>query len=153
MVVSFFGHSSLSPQEEIIIEEKLLKVLEKELANVDEIKFHLGGYGCFNKIALKCCKKYANKFKNAKIYYITPYISNEHRERYAWWFEETDYSIYPELERVPLKFCITKRNEWMINKADLIIIYVTRPASNSAKIFEKIKRSKKRFINLGNYNG
>ena len=37
-----------------------------------------------------------------------------------------DEIIYPEIESVPPRYAIIKRNKWMVEKADCIIVYVNR---------------------------
>lgn len=36
---------------------------------------------------------------------------------------EYDYLLYPSIENVPYRFAIAKRNEWMVEQADIIVSY------------------------------
>jgi len=62
-----------------------------------------------------------------------------------------DTSIYPPIENVPPKFAISKRNEWMMISADLIIAYVNRSYGGAYKSLQVAKRRKKKIINICNF--
>ena len=59
-----------------------------------------------------------------------------------------DTSIYPPIENVPLKFAISKRNEWMMTNADIIIAFVNRGYGGAYKSLQAAKRRKKKIINI-----
>ena len=54
----------------------------------------------------------------------------------------------PPLESVPPRFAIRKRNEWMVNQADLIVSYVRRSFGGAAGALDFALRKKKRIIHL-----
>ncbi len=153
MIISFFGHSSIPYYDEENLENKVYEILETELKDVKTIKLYLGGYGRFSTIALKSCLRFKKIRPDALTYYITPYITESHFTRCKEWFRITDNSIYPPLEKVPKRLAIVRRNNWMINHSDLIILFVDHTASYAGKILEQVIKSKKRFINIGKYNG
>lgn len=148
MIVSFFGHREVSDMDES--ESKLYEVIKTELWNIDEVDFYLGGYGKFSKVALKCCSRFKLFHPNAKFIYVTPYLSANHMEKYAW-FKSVDETIYPPLEKIPRRFAIVERNKWMIRQSNLVIVYVNHPASYSVKFLKYAHKIKKRYINLGSY--
>ena len=59
-----------------------------------------------------------------------------------------DSVIYPPLEKVPPRAAIVKRNEWMIEKADLIIAYVKQTYGGAYKALQYAHKRKKMMINL-----
>ena len=65
-------------------------------------------------------------------------------------FKEYDSSIYPPLEGVPYKLAIIKRNEWMIDKADLIVAYVNTEYGGARRALTYARRRNKSIINLVN---
>lgn len=121
MIISFFGHSKFISNKED--ETIVLKIIKQEAAG-KPVEFYLGGYGNFDEFAKKCAKKYKEEYNNTKIYFITPYINKWLDIRKEYFEKEYDGIIYPPLENVPLKFAISRRNEWIINKSDYIIAYV-----------------------------
>ena len=59
-----------------------------------------------------------------------------------------DSIVYPPIEKTPPRFAISKRNEWMISKADLVIAYVSRTYGGAYQTLQFARRKKKRVINL-----
>ncbi|MBQ3489992.1 MAG: hypothetical protein IJA86_05345 [Clostridia bacterium] len=59
-----------------------------------------------------------------------------------------DTSIYPPIEQVPPRFAISKRNEWMMANADLIIAYVNHEYGGAYQSLRVAKRKKKKIINI-----
>lgn len=153
MIISFFGHSKIYYEDEEIIKNKILEILQNELRGFTDIRFYIGGYGDFNRLALNCCREFKKLRPSATTYYILPYLDKEHTEQNKFWLENTDDSIYPPLEKVPKRYAIIERNKWIIYNSDLVILYLNYPASNTSKLAELIVKSKKRYINLGSYNG
>jgi uncharacterized phage-like protein YoqJ len=59
-----------------------------------------------------------------------------------------DTTCTPLLENVIPRFAISKRNEWMIDKADLIIAFVNHEYGGAQKTLKYAQRKKKRIIYL-----
>lgn len=121
MIITFCGHSKYS--EGATDESKLLTLFD-ELSNGEDITFYLGGYGDFDAFCKKCAKQYKALHPNAKLLFITPYLDKWLDDRREYLQREYDGIIYPEIENVPLRYAISKRNEWMVREADHVIAYV-----------------------------
>ncbi|MDE7079396.1 MAG: hypothetical protein K2O95_04690 [Clostridia bacterium] len=146
MIITFCGHSKLTDCDGI--SEKVFEVL-KNIKSDKEVYFYLGGYGSFDALAAICCKRYKEIYKNAKLFFITPYLDDVYlKNRECSVYDET---IYPEIENVPLKFAISKRNKWMVDNSDLLIAYVNFSWGGAVKTLEYAHRKNKAYINLGNY--
>ena len=117
MIITFCGHSNYSSSLE---DEKLLLKLIETVACGKQVNFYIGGYGSFDSFALKCVRKYKQYHKDSKLVFVTPYIDNWLNVRREVFEKNYDEIIYPEIENVPKKFAIIKRNEWMIDKADYV---------------------------------
>ena len=62
-----------------------------------------------------------------------------------------DYSdtIYPEiLAKTPYKFAIVKRNMWMTDRADFVVVYVKNPAGCAKKFKDAAEKKNKIVLNL-----
>ena len=141
MIVTFCGHSKYFISEEDKLE--ILDILEKEGA--EEITFYLGGYGAFDSAAFDCAKRYQKSHPKSQLVFITPYPHYGKTEGASDIYDEI---IYPEIENVPPKFAIVKRNEWMMKNADLVIAYILHDWGGAYKAFQVAKREKKRIINI-----
>lgn len=145
MTITFCGHSNFSFDN--TVKEKLRELLLQKIRKNHACKFYLGGYGDFDSLCLSILKELKVQFPNIELLFITPYLDDNYSKL------ETaklyyDGIIYPPLENVPRRFCISKRNEWMVNEADLVIAFVKYSWGGAAKTLEYVKRKKVKFFNL-----
>ena len=145
MTITFCGHSNFLFDN--TVKEKLRELLLQEIRKNPACKFYLGGYGDFDSLCLNILKELKIQFPNIESLFITPYLDDNYSKL------ETaklyyDGIIYPPLENVPRRFCISKRNEWMVDEADLVIAFVKYSWGGAAKTLEYAKRKKVDFFNL-----
>lgn len=141
MIVTFVGHSHYL-EDSIDLQEVLLREIKGK-----EVEFYVGGYGKFDDFALKTVLNYKKTYSNAKVYFITPYLYKGYSK--TEYFKNTvDGIIFPEIEKVPPKYAIIKRNEWMIDKADLVIAFVKFSWGGARRTLDYAKKKKKKIINL-----
>lgn len=145
MIISFFGHSRCSISD--LSEQEIISTIENVAGN-NYVEFFLGMYGDFDAFAYRCTEKYREIHPNSKLVFVTPYIHENYclledaKERF-------DEVIYPELENVPKRYAIIKRNEYMIDESDFIIFYVTNHFGGGAyRALEYAKHKKKQYINI-----
>ena len=148
MIISFAGHSSVSQGEKLceLVKEQIIKNANAD----DSITFYLGGYGDFDEICARACRELKRAYKRIELVYVMPYITASEQEKVKEMIEYGlyDSSIYPPIETVPPKFAITKRNEWMVSNADLIIAFVKHNYGGAYKTLTWAKRKNKKIINL-----
>ena len=63
-------------------------------------------------------------------------------------FFDCVYNVYPPIEKTPPRFAISKRNEWMMANADLIIAYVNHTYGGAYKSLGIAVQRKKKIINI-----
>ena len=143
MIVTFCGHSQFAKAEKY--EDKLLSLLESIVRN-SPTEFFLGGYGAFDDFAYRCCKKYQMTHSNTKLIYITPYLPRENqlKDKAA----QYDAIIYPEIESAPPRYAISHRNRWMVEKADLVICFITHRSSGAYQAYRHAIGKSKTVFNL-----
>ena len=148
MIITFIGHSVISFHDDV--KNAVKEQIRKNIANADSVTCYLGGYGDFDNIGLCACKELKQERADIELVYVTPYISlsEQLKIKKLQEFGYCDFSLYPPIENVPLKFAIVKRNEWMIMNADLIIAYVNREYGGAYKALQFAKRKKRRIINI-----
>ncbi len=124
------------------VKEKLYLEVEKLILNgADEFLF--GGYGEFDLLSARMIKQFKKKYPNIKSVLVVPYLDND------WDRELYDCSEYPPIENVPRRFAIIKRNEYMVNIADIVIAYVKFKTGGAWKTYSFATRKRKEVINLG----
>ena len=137
---TFFGHNEIGIGADI--RARLYSVVEQEIQNGADI-FYLGGYGHFDTMAAKTVWELKKKYSHIRSVLVLAYLNREVDMKY---YDET---TYPPLENVPLRYAISKRNEWMVTQADTIIAYVTHGWGGAAQTLQYARRKHKRIINLG----
>ncbi len=135
-VCTFFGHRD-SP--EYIYDR--LKTAIIDLIKTEKVKnFLVGNNGFFDAFVYKALKEIS---KNYEIRYniVLAYLP---KDTYI-----PENSILPDgFESFPPKFAIDRRNEYMLNKSDYVICYVTHYLGGSGKFVEMAIKKNKTIINL-----
>ena len=63
--------------------------------------------------------------------------------------EGYDETVYPPLESVPRRYVILRRNEWMIQRCDVLVAYVTHGWGGAAKTLAYARKRKKTILAYG----
>ena len=144
MIITCCGHSSYSFSEEQI--KLISNTFELLLKTGENCSFYLGRYGDFDLTCHACLTSLKNKYSNLTLVFVTPYIDcNYTKLKTA--KDYYDQVIYPPLETVPKKLCIIRRNEWMVDQADLVISFV-KYRGGAEKTLNYAIRKKKKIIDL-----
>ncbi len=148
MIIAFAGHSFVSSSNRV--KEMVKEQIRNSIIDVSHITCYLGGYGDFDEICALACRELKQEYDGIEVIYVTPYITlseqTKIREMQSWGVCDT--SIYPPIEKVPLRFAISKRNEWMMANADLIIAYINHSYGGAYKSLQVAKWKKKKIINI-----
>ena len=140
MTVTFCGHSNLYDSDGTI-GAKLVEVLEQLVAEGAD-QFYLGGYGSFDALAAKTVKDLQKAHPQIHSTLVLPYLNRQYNEKLY------DDTTYPPLEEVPRRYAISRRNEWMVDQADVVVSYVDHGWGGAAKTLEYAQRKKKRIISV-----
>ena len=139
MVVTFCGHRDVYDRE--AVSQKLSAVL-RDLIDEGANSFLLGGYGNFDSIAASVVRDLKKEFPGVRSTLVIPYLDREFNK------DLYDDSTYPPLEHVPRRFAISRRNEWMVNQADVVVSYVRHGWGGAASTLRYAERKKKRIISV-----
>lgn len=133
---SFIGHKSC-PSE---IRNRLLDVLEQLIINEKVDKFYVGTQGGFDKLGYEVLCELEVKYK-INVFVVLAYLDKKHVNVYY----KSEKTIYPdELTKVPLRYAIRKRNSYMINNSEYVIVYLNNQFSNTYGNVEEAIKKKKR---------
>ena len=144
MIVTFCGHRDFVETAEA--ENQLTIFLEKYARENVRLVCYNGGYGNFDYFAAKCVQRMQEQYSNILNCLVLPYIDQPFLERIEIFKNHFDETIYPPLESVPRKYAIIRRNEWMVDSADIVIAYVTYSWGGAARTLEYAKRKNKNII-------
>ena len=139
MLVTFCGHIHVANSDTVA--NNLQKVIFDLIAEgADE--FYLGGYGEFDSMAAAAVRKAKSLHPHIRSILVIPYLGRDYDPMYY------DGSVYPPLETVPRRYAISKRNEWMVVNADVVVSCVTHGWGGAATTLAYAKRKKKRIISV-----
>ena len=147
LIITFCGHAEVGENKEIL-RESVLSVIESNVGEEDVV-FYLGGYGDFDGIAQDACKVFQLRHPSSRLVFVTPYLDQSYLDNRAFQLTQYDEIVFPEIENCLPKYAISKRNEWLVRKSDLVIAYVNYGWGGAAKTLTYAKKKGKLFINLG----
>lgn len=137
MIVTFCGHREVQEPEKV--RNWLYETVERLILDGADC-FYLGGYGQFDSMAADVVRELKQKYKHITSVLVLPYID---REYYASGYDE---SIYPPLENVPRRYAISRRNDYMVDNADVVVTYVVFSFGGAYKTMRYAERKRKRVI-------
>lgn len=148
MTISFAGHAFICSGNSV--KELVKEQIENNIDGEESVVCFLGGYGQFDDICAYACRELKQKYSKIQLVYVTPYMSLSDQIRIIELKKQGMYDevLYPPIEKVPLKFAISKRNNWMVENSDLVIAYVNHSFGGAYKTLQSAKRKKKRIINI-----
>lgn len=146
MILTFCGHSDFIRNDEY--ERLLLEYFNTKIGN-SSAEFYLGGYGAFDSFAYECARKYKADHPFVRLIYVTPYLSASYQKgRLKYINDLYDEILYPDLENVPQKYAIIKRNQWMAEASDIVVSYVKHGFGGAYKMYAYAMKKGKDIFNL-----
>ena len=141
MMCTFLGHHDVQSN----IREALKKVIIELIQNgVNE--FVVGNNGKFDFYAQEILFELQNRGEKINISIALSHIDEESLTN------NQGFTVFPDvLEKCLPRFAISKRNDWMIKKSQIAVVYLAQNFSNTSKWVEKAKRRKLKIININDY--
>ena len=139
MVVTFCGHRDVICSDDL---KRQLKFILCDLILEGADTFLLGGYGSFDFMAAMTVRELKSTYPHIRSTLILAYLNRDYNE------DLYDDTIYPPLERVPLRYAISQRNRWMVDAADVVVSCVTHSYGDAAPPLRYAEQKNKRIIRL-----
>lgn len=137
MVITFCGHDNVEDINKV--RDWLRNVLDQFIYQ-ENVICYLGGYGGFDRLAASVVRQKQKANPTMKAVFVIPYLNRKYDE------SGYNYTLFPPLESVPPRFAISKRNEWMVAQADIVIAYVTHDWGGAAKMLEYARVKRKHVV-------
>lgn len=134
MIVTFCGHSKLNKPDGF---SKWLDIILPSLIEGGATTFYLGGYGDFDALAASAVRKQKKTYPHIELTLVLAYLDRDIDTSYY------DDSTYPPLEKVPPRYAILRRNEWMVSASDVVVSGVTHSWGGAARTLEFAQRKNK----------
>ena len=137
MTITFFGHRDTPAYVQTVLENTIKRLL----ASYPHLHFLIGNQGAFDNMALRTVADLAKCYPQITYDVVLAYLPQG--------TATIPHSIYPEeLEEVPKRFAISKRNNWLIAKSDGAIAYVIRSYGGAAQTKRMAERKGMPIYNL-----
>jgi len=148
MIITFVGHGQMRITNELT--KKLISAIKDNVRAQEQVSFYCGGYGDFDEHCAYVCREIKKELANCELVFVTPYITTSQQKKMKYYIDNRLYDsvLYPPIEKALPRFAITKRNEWMVSCADLVISCVFRTYGGAYKTLQYARRKKKRIIDL-----
>ena len=137
MIVTFCGHREVHEPEKV---KGWLEEVVDRLIHDGADTFYLGGYGQFDALAAAVVHEKKERYPQIRSMLVLPYLGREYD---ASAYDET---LYPPLENVPRRYAISKRNEYMVDHADIVVAFVIYSFGGAYKTLCHGERKGKRVI-------
>lgn len=145
MIVTFCGHREVQEPERV--RKWLYETVEGLIVEGVDC-FFLGGYGQFDSMAADVVRELRDKYPHIRSVLVLPYLDREYDA------SGYDESIYPPIENVPRRYAISRRNEYMVDAADIVVAYVIYGFGGASTTLKYAKRNNKRIVRfLATENG
>lgn len=118
--IAFIGHREIYGQYRL--ENKIENIIREKLHIKEYVELYVGRNGDFD-ISVASATKRAQEalgHQNSSLILLQPYPMKDD-EYYEKFYDEVWYPVDPKTHP---KAAITKRNQWMIDNADLLVAYV-----------------------------
>ena len=150
LTVSLFGHRII--EDHITVESKLYELLRiiMQKENI-EVEFLVGKNGDFDLMAASVIRKLKKETgnENAFLTLVLPYETAELRNN-----TESFESYYDSIEiceasaNQNFKYAIVARNRDMIDRSDMVVVYVKNESGGAYQALKYAEKNQKRIINL-----
>ena len=127
---SGFGHRVLLMD----IEKPLREVLERLAAEEGVTEFYTGGMGEFDELFARTVWSMKRNNPYLRLVLVLPYLTRQAATEKAWYESHYDEILIPaELEGVHPKAAITRRNHWMVDHSDFVVVALRRNYGGAAE--------------------
>lgn len=111
--------------------------------------FYTGAMGRFDEMFSSEVRALKKDYPNVKLICVMPYMTNEINTQGDYLYTLYDDILIPtELADVHYKAAITKRNQWIIQRSELVIIYTKRNFGGAYNAKRYAQRLKKEIITI-----
>ena len=135
---TFFGHRDCPETIKPKMREAVIDLIE----NHGVTMFYVGNQGNFDRLVRSVLKEVTTAYpgeSDTPLFLLTCPLPRQE------WMIFLTQCCQMEFEKIPKRFVIPWRNKWMIDRADYVLTYVTRPFGGAAQ-FSALAQSKGKII-------
>ena len=150
--VSFFGHRKI--HNHLYLDQVLDEFIMRLLREHSYVEFLVGRDGDFDQLissaVRRCKRRYGHN--NSALVWVMPYLSAFFRDN-----EEACHAYYDGIEICDIsaakhfKAAIQTRNKHMVDRSDLVVLYVETSSGGAYQTMQYALRQGKEIINLNHF--
>ncbi len=146
--IAFVGHREIYDVRRL--EKEIEKIAKDAIFMHEFVEFYLGRNGEFDLLAASVLKRVQKSTdrQNSTLILVLPY----HVKDEAYYEEYYDAVCYPNAPKVHSRAAITKRNEYMVDHAELLVAFVETTTGGA---YTAMRYAEKRGVpiqNIGNFS-
>jgi hypothetical protein len=136
---TFFGDCDCSESVQSKLQTVLVELIE--YCGVDQ--FYVGQQNAFDAMVLDILQKLASEYPYIRYDVVYEKLPGKYEQ------VKTSPIIFPDgLKNTPSQFALSQLNEWMLQKANYVVTYVTHSWDDTAQYGEKAAHQGKIVLNL-----
>ena len=148
MTIGFIGHPRISSGYFLINTVK--EQIRKNITRNETVFCYLGGCEDFDRVCNIACENLKKEYDNIHSVYVTTCINESEQEKFQ---RSKSRGIYNSLQYIHVGdtspgFCMVKRNEWIAQHADLIIVYAPYNYGGVYQLLKNAEQNGKKIINI-----
>ena len=122
---TFFGHRDCLETIKPKIRTAVIDLIE----NHGVTMFYVGNQGNFDRLVRSILKEVTTAYPEVGYAVVLAYMPSAKKRA-----DDFSDTLLPDgIEKVPKRFAIPWRNKWMIEHADYVVTYVTRPCGGASR--------------------
>lgn len=137
---TFFGHRDCPDTIKPKLKEVLIELITEQNVNA----FYVGNHGRFDVLVRSLLRELKKDYPHINYTVVLAYFPKENRR-------DEDYSdtIIPDgIENISPKFAISYRNNWMLNRSDYVVTYITHSYGGAYQFVKKAANQNRVVINI-----
>ena len=147
--VAFFGHRYIDDMNRV--ERRLSEFVRDLLGRKESVEFLVGRNGEFDQLVSSSVRIAKREIRddNNSLTLVLPYPTAEclsNQESFEAYYDAIE--LCEESNKMHFKGAIQKRNQCMIDRADLIVVYVNHLSGGAYQAMRYAERKGKRILNL-----
>lgn len=136
---TFFGHRDCPASVQLRLHFVLVDLIEN--CSVDT--FYVGNQGIFDRVVCSVLRELAQEYPHIKYTIVFAHLPNFPSPH------SFDITLLPGgIEHIPPRYAVSWRNNWMLDKADYVVSYVTYSWGGAFKYTDIAKQTGKYVINI-----
>ena len=137
---TFFGHRDCPETIKPKLRSAIIDLIENH--NVD--MFYVGNHGQFDAMVRSALKKLKQEYPHIDYAVVLAYMPGKQSD-----YEDYSDTMLPEgIEAVHPRYAISWRNNWMLNRSDYVVTYITHSWGGAAHFAQKANSQHKIVLNL-----